>query len=217
MCLCKIYNIDTSEFGGINAYDEVQEQDNMKASIRLLKEQGYSAPKQLLRILLLALSPSEMAMAVFVDGTSGDAAILVATATSTSPVSNIESYKITYDDRNFADAALWSDWDLLLPSLRTWSCKRREFCSKDEQMLRQVLDELEYRMGWGKYETKEETLQEKRCRYLDSAMCDVSDDEHWRHIHLGAPYGLILMMKLMDPNLHFQTTQCSGAAAYLPS
>jgi len=45
MCLCKIYNIDTSEFVGINAYDKVQEQDNMKASIRLLKEQGYSAPK----------------------------------------------------------------------------------------------------------------------------------------------------------------------------
>ena len=32
----------------------------MKASIRLLKEQGYSAPKQLLRILLLALSPTEI-------------------------------------------------------------------------------------------------------------------------------------------------------------
>ena len=45
MCLCKVYNIDTSEFVGINAYDKVQEQDNMKASIRLLKEQGYSAPK----------------------------------------------------------------------------------------------------------------------------------------------------------------------------
>ena len=36
---------------------KIQEQDNMKASIRLLKEQGYSAPKQLFRILLLALSP----------------------------------------------------------------------------------------------------------------------------------------------------------------
>ena len=86
-CLCKVYNIDTSEFVGINAYDKVQEQDNMKASIRLLKEQGYSAPKQLLRILLLALSPSEMAMAVSMDGVSADA------STSTSPSSNIESYK----------------------------------------------------------------------------------------------------------------------------
>jgi len=58
MCLCKVYNIDTSEFVDIDAYDKVQEQDNMKASIRLLKEHGYSAPKQLLRILLPALSPA---------------------------------------------------------------------------------------------------------------------------------------------------------------
>lgn len=35
----------------------------MKASIRFLKKQGYSAPKQFLRILLLALSPAEVAMA----------------------------------------------------------------------------------------------------------------------------------------------------------
>ena len=68
MCLCKVYNIDTSEFVGINAYDKVQEQDNMKASIPLLKEQGRNTPKQLLRILLLALSPSKMAMAVSMDG-----------------------------------------------------------------------------------------------------------------------------------------------------
>ena len=86
MCLCKVYNIDTSEFVGINAYDKVQEQDIMKASIPLLKEQGRNTPKQLLRILLLALSPSEMAMAVSMDGVSADATTLVATATSTSPV-----------------------------------------------------------------------------------------------------------------------------------
>ena len=45
MCLCKVYNMDTSEFVGINAYDKIQEEDNMKASIRLLQEQGYSTPK----------------------------------------------------------------------------------------------------------------------------------------------------------------------------
>ena len=45
------------------AYDKIQEQDNMKANIRLFKEQGYSALKQLLRVLLLlALTPAEMAM-----------------------------------------------------------------------------------------------------------------------------------------------------------
>ena len=33
MCLCKVYNIDTSEFVGINAYDKVQEQGNLKAGI----------------------------------------------------------------------------------------------------------------------------------------------------------------------------------------
>ena len=43
--LCKVYSMDTSEFVGINAYDKIQEQDSMKASIRLLKEQGYSTPK----------------------------------------------------------------------------------------------------------------------------------------------------------------------------
>ena len=59
-----------SQFLGINAYDKVQEQDKMKASIPLLKEQGYSAPKQLLRILLLVLGPSEMARAISMDEVS---------------------------------------------------------------------------------------------------------------------------------------------------
>ena len=83
MCLCTVYNIDTSQFLGINAYDKVQEQDNMKASTQLLKEQGYSAPKQLLRILLLVLGPSEMARAISMDEVSADA----------SASSNFESYK----------------------------------------------------------------------------------------------------------------------------
>ena len=82
MCLCKVYNMDTSEFVGMNAYDKIQEQDNMKA-IRLLKEQGYSAPKQLLRILLLALRPSEMAMAFSTDAVSADS----------SPASSFMDYK----------------------------------------------------------------------------------------------------------------------------
>ena len=64
MCWCQVYNMDTSEFVGMSAYDRIQEQDNVRTSIRLLKEQGYSAPQQVLRILLLALSCSlEMAMA----------------------------------------------------------------------------------------------------------------------------------------------------------
>ena len=47
----------------------------MKASIRLLKEQGYSAPKQLLRIFLLALSPTEkMAMASSTDASMDSSA-----------------------------------------------------------------------------------------------------------------------------------------------
>ena len=83
MCLCTVYNIDTSQFLGINAYDKVQEQDNMKASTQLLKEQGYSAPKQLLRILLLVLGPAEMARAISMDEVSADA----------SASSNFESYK----------------------------------------------------------------------------------------------------------------------------
>ena len=61
------FNLDTSEYVGMSAYDKSQEQDNMKASIRLLKVQGYSAPKQLLRIFLLALSSTEMAMVSSMD------------------------------------------------------------------------------------------------------------------------------------------------------
>ena len=56
-----------------------RDQGNLKASIRLLKERGYSAPKQLLRILLLALSPSEMAMAISMDEVSADASLLLPT------------------------------------------------------------------------------------------------------------------------------------------
>ena len=57
-----------------------------------------------------------------------------------------------------------------------------------DKTLHQVLDILEYKMGWGIYEGKAETLQEKRRRYLDSEMCEVSDDEYWRHIHYGPPW-----------------------------
>ena len=41
MCLCKVYNIDTWEFVGINAYDKVQEQGNLKASIFFLECSGF--------------------------------------------------------------------------------------------------------------------------------------------------------------------------------
>jgi len=45
MCLCKVYNIDTSEFVGINAYDKVQEQGNLKASIFFFLECGRFCSK----------------------------------------------------------------------------------------------------------------------------------------------------------------------------
>ena len=45
MCLCKVYNIDTSEFVGINAYDKVQEQDIMKASIFFSSSAADSAQR----------------------------------------------------------------------------------------------------------------------------------------------------------------------------
>ena len=38
MCLCKVYNMDTSEYVGMSAYERIQEQDNVRTSIRLLKE-----------------------------------------------------------------------------------------------------------------------------------------------------------------------------------
>ena len=57
-------------------------------------------------------------------------------------------------------------------------------------------------MGWGIYEGKAETLQEKRRRYLYSEMCEVSDDEYWRHIHYMDRLGLInTMEQKKDPNL----------------
>ena len=128
-----------------------------------------------------------MAMAVSMDGVSADAATLVATATSTRRVSNIESYKT-----------------MMIAVLLTLLCgaigicfylrfalgvaRGESFAQKMNKTLHQVLDELEYRMGWGIYETKEKTLQEKRRRYLDSEMCEVSDDEYWREIHYGPPW-----------------------------
>ena len=43
-------------------------------------------------------------------------------------------------------------------------------------------------MGWGIYEGKAETLQEKRRRYLNSEMCEVSDDEYLApHALYGPP------------------------------
>ena len=38
ICLCKVYNMDTSEFVGINAYYKIQELNNVKTSIRLLQK-----------------------------------------------------------------------------------------------------------------------------------------------------------------------------------
>ena len=47
-----------------------------------------------------------------------------------------------------------------------------------DKVLHQILNELEFKMGWGIFdETRTETLEEKRRRYLDSEMCEVSDDE----------------------------------------
>ena len=155
MCLCKVYNMDTSEFVGMNAYDKIQEQDNMKASIRLLKEQRYSAPKQLLGILLLALSPSEMAtaMAFSTDAVSADS----------SPASSFMDYK------NVMIATLLMLLCGALNWLFAFTCvlhlELREARTSPDQKLHQVLDILEYKMGWGIYAGKTETLQEKRRRY----------------------------------------------------
>ena len=52
------------------------------------------------------------------------------------------------------------------------------FARKMDKVLHQILNELEFKMGWGiSDETRTETLEEKRRRYLDSEMCEVSDDE----------------------------------------
>ena len=169
--------MDTSEFVGMDAYDKIQEQDNVKASIRLLKEQGYSAPKQLLRILLLALSPSEMAMATSTDAVSAEL----------SPASSFMDYK------NVMIATLLT---LLCGALAVCFYLRfalgvargENFAKGMDQKLHEVLDILESKMGWGIYEGKAETLQEKCRRYLDSELCEVSDDEYWCHIHYGPPY-----------------------------
>ena len=161
----------------MNAYDKIQEQDNMKASIRLLREQGYSAPKQLLRILLLALSPSEMAMAFSTDAVSADS----------SPASSFMDYKNVMIETLLT--LLWGALAVCLYLRFALGVARGEnFAKGMDQKLHQILDILEYKMGWGIYEGKAETLQEKRRRYLYSEMCEVSDDEYWRHIHHGPPW-----------------------------
>ena len=122
-----------------------------------------------------------MAMAVSMDGVSADA------STSTSSSSNIFCYK------TMMIAIL-----LMLLCGAIAVCfylrfalgvaKGENFAQKMNKTLHQILDELEYRMGWGIYETKPETLQEKRRRYFDSEMCEVSDGEYWRHVHYGPPW-----------------------------
>ena len=42
-------------------------------------------------------------------------------------------------------------------------------------------------IGFWLRDEKGETLTEKRRQYLDSKMCEVSDDECWRHVHCGPP------------------------------
>eukprot|EP00435_Cladocopium_sp_Y103_P050419 s572_g15.t1 len=180
MCMCKVFNMDTSEYVGMSAYDKIQEQDNMKTSIRLLKEQGYSAPKQLFRILLLALSPGEMAAMSSIS----DAAL----------------------DPSSTDGA-WSFIDVksaLIAILITMLCGAVGFCfylryalgkargevfaTKMDKVLHEVLDELEYRLGWIMWDpNNHETPQQKRRRYLDSEMCEVSDVEYWTLMHYGPP------------------------------
>ena len=94
------------------------------------------------------------------------------------------------DDSNPACAALWCIELAVCFYLRfaLGVARGENFAKGMDQKLHQVLDILEYKMSWGIYEGKVETLQEKRRRYLDSEMCEVSDDEYWRHIHYGPPW-----------------------------
>ena len=165
MCLCKVYNMDSSEYVGMNAYDKIQEQDNMKASIRLLKEQGCSAPKQLLRILLLALTPTEMAMAASTDAAMGS-------LTTSSWYFLAWSFM---DGKNVMIAFLLS---LLCGAFGLCFYLRYElgkargesFSRKFDETLLGILDVLESKMGFSLRDEKGETLAEKRCRYMDSEM-----------------------------------------------
>ena len=80
-----------------------------------------------------------------------------------SPSSNFESYK-----------------NMMIAVHLTLLCGAIALCFYG-QGVAPILDELELRMGWGIFdETRTETLEEKRRCYLDSEMCDVSDDECWR-------------------------------------
>eukprot|EP00435_Cladocopium_sp_Y103_P017985 s2210_g4.t1 len=57
-----------------------------------------------------------------------------------------------------------------------------------DKVLHEVLDELEYRLGWGMWDPNNcETAEQKRRRYLDSEMCEVSDVEYWTLMHYGPP------------------------------
>jgi len=61
------------------------------------------------------------------------------------------------------------------------------FAQKMDKTLHEILDELEYRLGWGIWDERNaEALEQKRRRYLDSEMCECSDD-YWRSIHYGPP------------------------------
>lgn len=49
-------------------------------------------------------------------------------------------------------------------------------------------DEAPHKPGWGIWDERNaDTLEQRRRRYLDSEMCECSDDEHWRSIRYGPP------------------------------
>ena len=51
------------------------------------------------------------------------------------------------------------------------------------------------RLGWGIWdESRAETMEQRRGCYMDSEMCEVSDDEYWRSIHYGPKNHLVVMM-----------------------
>ena len=60
------------------------------------------------------------------------------------------------------------------------------FAKRMDGALHKIFDELEYRLGWGIWdESRAETMEQRRRRYMDSEMCEVSDDEYWRSSHYG--------------------------------
>ena len=197
MFLCKVYNMSDSSLIGSSVAERLDEQQAMKAGVKMFKQMGMSVSnsKGLMKILLL----NALSVSVAMDSTMA----------SPSPASDY----------------VHGLWKLFFAFMCTLLCmvigflvvtekygaelQRRLRTFKVEIACRKILRILQRAGGdlraaeaeTGESETmtadpivqsesdegSPERERDKRERYLRCSMDEVSDDEFWRHLHHGRP------------------------------